>query len=87
MDDEIACAIVEVWKDERLIDLDQAADEEDFDDWEDDLEPDAGGGGPNLMTTDGMPLVFCTSEYEFKRRDHPEVVGRLDGMTELHSVA
>ena len=90
MDVEIVREIIGLWKKERLVSAVALDDEEGFeddwyedDDWEDE-SPEGPGGLPALVTTDGEPLVFCTTEYEIKGGEDREIVRRLDAMEELH---
>lgn len=82
IDEETAVRIVDLWEEERAIDLDRG-DDDDLEGWEDDHDAAAGGGAPALVTTDGEPLVLCTGEYEFEEGDRAEIIRRLDEMPEL----
>jgi hypothetical protein len=81
MDEETVSRIIDLWEEERVVDVDRGEDD-DVEDWEDD-RVDEGGGGPALVTTDGEPLVLCTGEYEFEDRDRAEIIRRLDAIAEL----
>jgi hypothetical protein len=83
IDEEIASEIIAVWKEERLIDVEDIMDEAALDEWEDDLGSDADDKGPVLVTTDGEPLVFCKAEHAFEKGDRGEIVRRLDDMADL----
>ena len=88
MDEELALEVVDLWKQERLVDTGTMQDEFDSDDdWDDEDDwADEGQGSdrrfPTLVTTDGEPVMFCTAQYEVERKAHREVVLRLDAMEE-----
>jgi hypothetical protein len=90
IDTDLALEIVDLWKQDKVIDTLMLEDEvesgEDWDDdggWDDDAS-EGEDGFPVLVTTDGEPLVFCTTEYEIKGGEDREIVRRLDAVEELH---
>lgn len=90
IDTGLALEVVDLWKQEKVIDTmtleDEVETREDWDDgggWDDDASKGE-DGFPALVTTDGEPLVFCTTEYEIKGGEDREIVRRLDAMEELH---
>jgi hypothetical protein len=89
MDGEIALEIINLWKQERVIDIDELvdSDEPDDEDWDEDDELDDRFGHesdiPELVTTDGQPIVFCTTEYEVAAGRGAAVVQRIDAMDDV----
>ncbi len=90
IDEEIALKAIRLWKRDRLVDPEIMEEEFDLDapanddDSFGDIDPISGGEGrPQLVTTDGDPLVFCTTEYDFGPHDRAEIAKSLDAMAEL----
>jgi hypothetical protein len=89
IDTDLALELVDLWKQEKVIDTmtleDEIESDEDWDDdgdWEDDAS-EGEAGFPTLVTTDGEPLVFCTAEYEIAGGEDREIVRRLDAMRDV----